>query len=105
MSVSQSALWAYGYKVEGNEDYINEVCGRHGTTYSPYGNAYSGDVFYIICTENLGIYIDEYNSSLLSPIPLAASPEDVGKIKATVTEITGKEPKDDPQSYVGLYIY
>lgn len=105
MSVNTAALWAYGYKVDIiDEDFIDNICGKHGATYAPYGSTWNDRVNFIITCHDAAIYIHDYEHCSVESIPDGVLPESVEAMKNAVEEITGTRPTEDPQSYVGIYI-
>ena len=104
MSVGHTAVVAYGYMVDSNEDELEDVCKRHSVSYAPVGNAYINDVRFIITSDNLAICKDEYSEHYVEEFPQGATPEEVINIRAAVEEIMG-EVKGEPRLYVGIYTH
>ena len=101
MSVNYEAVWAYGYLVdETDAERIDQMCQKHGAMYQPIGDAYAGDVKFIITSKNLAQSVDY---GYTTPRP-AAEPEEVQAIINTVKDVTGNYPTEDPKSYLGMYI-
>lgn len=104
MSVHYGAVWAYGYLTDANEDFVNEVCRKHNTTYCHIGDAYMGTAKRVISTTELSRYFDAYSADCYGELPTYIDPKEVIRIRDTIAEITGNPPQTDPKSYFGLYI-
>lgn len=104
MSVGHTAVVAYGYIVDSNENQLEDVCQRYFVSYAPVGNAYIDDVKYIITSDRLSISKDEHSEHYVEEFPQGAESNEIMNIQAAVREIMG-EVKGEPRLYVGIYTH
>lgn len=104
MSVNHTAVAAYGYLVDSNQDELEEVCQRHSVSYAPVGNAYVDDVRYIITSDRLAVCTDEYSEHYVEEFSQGAGAEEILNMRAAVKEVVGKV-EGEPRLYVGIYTF